>query len=175
MIPYSDLQERQRLHDKRAHADIVALPERQRIAHLLAHLGKYVGRLVLAKRFILYHKVRPELLRTVEDALLITLSLSTICNTDLEQPVDTDHSPLLLVSNNLRSTVEWLQEEMAIVVGRMNKAYEDFDHDQALAYKPILSKQIGALMQLLEIVADRLNWDLTDLAHQTWTALEFGS
>lgn len=174
MIPHSDLQERQRLHDKHAHADIVALPERQRIAHLLVHLGKYVGRLVLAKRFILYDRVRPELLRTVEDTLLIALSLSTVCDTDLEQSVDADHSPLLLVCNNLRSTVDWLQEEMAIVVGRMSKAYEDFDHDQALAYKPILSKQILALLQLLERVADRLNWDLTDLAHQTWIALESG-
>lgn len=87
MATLRDLQHEQEAHDREYHQDIHTLSRADRLWHLLAHLGKYTGRIAKICDD-LDHCTTTDIdgvvAKTVADLAIMTLFLANLFNLDLE-------------------------------------------------------------------------------------------
>lgn len=168
-----ELQFAQQQHDELAHRDILCLPMKDRIKHMVLLFTKYAGR--LAELQVKRDDAR--LVATLVDTFIICLASANSLSMRLSERLsDTGTEKPQSDLGNLRGLISELPRialpYLAKITGEMAKACESMDHLEQFDYRATFEQGIEEITDLSLLIAKSLNLDLTDLVRRRWAQVE---
>jgi hypothetical protein len=168
-----ELQRAQQRHDELAHRDILCLPMKDRIRHMVFHFAKYTGRLAELQT----RRDDERFIATLVDTFIICLaSANSLCinlSEKLAGPRDNNFESTFVNSCEVIAEMpRIILPYTARITGEMAKACESLDHLERFDYRETLERGMVDLTELSLSVARRLNLRLPELAQKRWRQVE---
>lgn len=159
------MQSEQRLHDEKSHVEILCLPLKQRITHMVLHFSKYAGR-------VLGGAATDEMFtRTLVDTFIISLASANALAINLSR---TPEGAPSLAARQIGGPItdEHFGKKLAAITGRMAKACEAMDHLEKFDSRSALEAGIFDICQLCLEAAVSRSVELGQLTRSRWKMIE---